>query len=148
MSQSLVKNLVHLIWSTKNRRPFITKKIKPELEKYIAGIYINMDLHVYKIGAAKDHIHSLVDISKNNALKDIVRKVKSNSSSWLKNSKINKFSWQTGYGGFSVSESKRKDVMKYIENQWNHHKKISYKDELKKFLDKHSIDYDVEYLWD
>lgn len=72
MSQSLVKNLVHLIWSTKNRRPFITEKIKPELEKYIAGAYKKMDLHVYKIGAAKDHVHSLVDISKNHALKDIV----------------------------------------------------------------------------
>jgi len=148
MGQSLVKNLVHLIWSTKNRRPFINKKIQPDLEKYMAKIYQKTDSRVYKINTVKDHAHSLVDVSKNYAIKDIVGKIKSNSSTWLKKKNVAKFAWQNGYGGFAVSESNKKAVIKYIQNQEEHHKKVSYKEELKQFLDKHNINYEENYLWD
>ena len=114
----------------------------------MAKIYQKTDSRVYKINTIKDHVHSLVDVSKNYAIKDIVGKIKSNSSTWLKKKNVAKFAWQNGYGGFAVSESNKKAVIKYIQNQEEHHKKVSYKEELKQFLDKHNINYEENYLWD
>jgi len=113
MSQSLVKNLLHLVWSTKNRQQFISEGIRGDLEKYIGGIFRNLNTTPIQIGAAPDHIHCLIDLTKNTALKEVLEKVKSSSSKWMKErgTKYQNFYWQNGYAGFSISASHKDAVI-------------------------------------
>jgi len=148
MSQSLVKNLIHLVWSTKNRQQFISKEMKSDLESYVGGIFRNLNTLPIQIGAAPDHIHCLVDLSKNSALKDVMEKVKSSSSKWMKEQGYQNFYWQNGYAGFSISVSHKDAVIEYIQNQWEHHQKYTFKEELLRLLEKYNLPYDKRYLWD
>lgn len=107
MSQSLVKNLIHLVYSTKNREPWIIKEHREELYKYQAGIFKAWDSPALIIGGIDDHVHALFSLSKNFALKKIVEEVKKGSSKWMKNNGPHntRFHWQAGYAAFSVSQS-------------------------------------------
>lgn len=150
MSQSLVKNLLHLVWSTKNRQQFISEGIRGDLEKYIGGIFRNLNTTPIQIGAAPDHIHCLVDLTKNTALKEVLEKVKSSSSKWMKElgTKYQNFYWQNGYAGFSISASHKDAVIEYIRGQWEHHRRYSFQEELLRLLEKYNLPYDERYLWD
>ena len=101
------------------------------------------------IGGTANHIHLLAIIHQAISISDMLRKIKAGSSLWInKNNKLNsKFSWQEGYGSFTVSESSKKEVIKYIKNQKKHHEKIGFKEELLQFLQKHNIKYDEKYIW-
>ena len=104
---------------------------------------------MYAIGGTENHIHILCDISKNLSISEVIRKIKTGTSNWIKKSKNqDDFFWQHGYGVFSVSISAKTAVVAYIKNQIHHHQKMSYEDELKSFLHKHEINYDEQYLWD
>ena len=150
MSQSLVKNLIHLVYSTKHREPWIPKEFKEGLYAYQAGIFKQWDSPAIIIGGVEDHVHALLSLSKNHPLKKIVEEVKKGSSKWMKiDGPRNKdFYWQNGYAAFSVSESNAPEVKNYIQNQEEHHRKMTFQDELRKLLDRHHIDYDERYLWD
>jgi len=149
MPQSLAKVYVHIIFSTKNRIPFIKGKIKNELYAYITGILINMKSDVVKINGTEDHLHILCTLPRTISIAKLLEETKKSSSKWIKTKgkKWIKFAWQDGYGVFSISNSTLQEVVKYIDNQEEHHNKLSFQDELKKFLEDYGIGYDERYLW-
>ncbi|WP_299252245.1 IS200/IS605 family transposase [uncultured Cytophaga sp.] len=148
MGQSLSQIYVHLIFGTKNRHPFITEEIEPSLRKYITGILKNLDSPVIKINSMPDHIHILFRFSKKYTLIKIIEEVKKYSSKWMKSNGINGFTWQIGYGAFSVSSSKIDIVTSYIINQKEHHKNVSFQNEIENFMKEYQIsEYDSEYFW-
>jgi len=148
MGQSLSQLYVHLTFGTKFREPYITKEIEKELQAYIIGILRNMESPSLKINSMPDHIHILFRLSKNYALAKVVEEVKKSSSKWMKQKGIEEFSWQIGYGAFSVSSRGVKAVEKYIEFQKEHHKLNTYKSELEFYIKECDvIEYDEKYFW-
>lgn len=150
MAQSLSKLYVHIVFHTKHNQPLIGPEIEKELYAFIGGIIKKNESIPIKIGGTEDHIHILASMSKNIALAKFVEEIKRNSSRWIKtkDAKFQSFSWQGGYGGFSVSQSVLERVKNYIENQKEHHKKISPQDEYVKFLSEYKVDFDEKYLWE
>ena len=150
MPQSLVKNYLHITFSTKNRSPFIDNEVKDELFNYLGGICKNMECNPVQVGGVEDHIHILCLLSRKIALMKLIEELKSHSSKWIKTkgSKYQKFYWQKGYGSFSVNPSEIETVVNYIQNQNEHHKKKTYKDEYLAFLKKYHVEYDERYVWD
>lgn len=150
MSQSLVKNLVHLVYSTKQREPWIPKEHRDALFAYQAGIFKEWESPALVIGGVEDHVHALFSLSKNHPLKKIVEEVKKGSSKWMKSDgpRIAQFSWQAGYAGFSVSQSSVETVQRYIEGQDEHHRKMAFQDELRALFKRHKIEFDERYVWD
>lgn len=148
MPQSLSKVYLHCVFSTKNRIPLITNEIRPDLHAYIIGILSNIGSYVNEIYANPEHIHILCSLPRTITIADLISTIKTSSSKWLKKKGIKKFSWQDGYGSFSVSASKIQVVERYLLNQNQHHKSISFKDELRRFFREYDIDYDEKYVWD
>jgi len=150
MSQSLVKNLVHLVYSTKHREPLIPKEHQAALFAYKAGIFKQWESPALVIGGMEDHVHALFALSKNHPLKRIVEEVKKGSSKWMKSDgpRVQQFSWQAGYAGFSVSQSNVAPVQRYIEGQEKHHRKMSFQDELRALFKRHGVEFDERYVWD
>jgi REP-associated tyrosine transposase len=112
MPQSLAKNTVHLIFSTKERRPWLKEALRPRMFAYLAGIFQEWDSTAMVIGGYEDHVHALFLLSKNHPLKKVVEEAKKGSSKWVKtlDGKLVQFAWQNGYGAFSVSESNVPEV--------------------------------------
>lgn len=150
MPQSLAKNLIHLVFSTKNRVPQLTENIRPNLHAYITTVFKNIECPVIIIDSVEDHLHVLFHLHRTVALAKAVEEIKKSSSKWLKTQSgdLTDFAWQAGYGAFSVSESVVPAVKKYILPQAEHHRKLSFQDELRGILTKHGLDYDERYLWD
>lgn len=148
MSQSLAKNYIHLIFATKYRENIIKQTDLSELYAYITGILNHIDCPMICIGGTTNHVHVLCVLNKNMALSKMVEEVKRSSSKWIKSkdSFYRQFGWQNGYGAFSVSQSKVEIVVKYIQNQEEHHKKMQFVDELKMFLREYGVEYKEEYL--
>ena len=150
MPQSLVKNYIHLVFSTKNRQPFIDKTIQSEFYAYIGGICKSYECYPHAIGGIEDHIHILCTLSKKLPLYKLLEVVKSNSSRWIKTKgeAYENFYWHGGYGAFSINPSEISIVKKYIDNQEERHKKISFQDEFRAFLKKYDVEYNEKYVWD
>ncbi len=151
MPQSLVKNLIHLVYSTKHRTPWIPENIQQSLFSYQAGIYKEWESPAIAIGGVEDHVHALIALSKNYALKKIVEEVKKGSSKWMKTpaGTGNKdFHWQSGYSAFSVSHSNVEKVQRYIQNQKEHHRQKTFQEELREFFERQGIPYEENYVWD
>jgi len=150
MPQSLAYNYSHITFSTKDRYPFIDNIIKEELFSYLAGTCKNLDCHPVIVGGCKDHVHILCILSRKIALMKLLEEIKSHSSSWIKTkgSSYQKFYWQKGYGSFSINPSEIDVVKKYIQNQEQHHKTKTFKEEYLAFLNKYKIEYNEKYLWD
>lgn len=150
MPQSLVKNYVHIVFSTKHRQPLITPSVESELHAYLGGICKNLDCYPIKIGGYTDHIHVLCSLSKKIALMKFMEEMKAHSSKWIKTKgeDFRGFYWQNGYGAFSVNPSEIDRVVSYIENQHMHHEKKSFQDEYRLFLTEYQIEYDERYVWD
>ena len=150
MPQSLVKNYVHLVWSTKNRVPLIDKKIKEELYAYMAGISNKLESKVIQIGGIEDHVHILCKLSRKIAMMKLVEEIKSHSSKWIKSKGVSyqNFYWQNGYGGFSVNPKEIDIVINYIKNQEEHHKKRTFQEEYRMFLNQYKMEFDERYVWD
>ena len=150
MPQSLSNILVHVVFSTKNRENLLIESITSELYKYLAQICKNNNSPIKQIGGINNHIHMLLDLSRSISISKLISEIKSNSTRWLKTkgSHLKNFSWQNGYGVFSIGESGLLNCQHYIKNQKEHHKKISFEEELKLFLKKYSVNYDERYLFD
>jgi REP element-mobilizing transposase RayT len=150
MAQSLVKNLIHLVYSTKNRQPLIAREHQDRLFAYQAGIFQHWDSPALVIGGMEDHVHALFSLSKNHPLIKIVEEVKKGSSKWAKTDgpTNSEFFWQAGYGAFSVSQSNVEEVQRYLENQEEHHRKMTFQDELRALLRRHGLAVDERYVWD
>ena len=150
MSQSLVKNMIHLVFSTKHRAPMIPVEIQPKLWAFQAGVFNNWNSPSIAIGGVDDHIHALFLLSKTHELCKIVEEVKKASSKWMKNEGTgqNDFFWQAGYAAFSVSQSSISSVKEYIGNQAEPHRQRTFQEELRVLLKRHEIDFDERYMWD
>ena len=151
MPQSLAQVYLHIVFSTKNRVPFLKdKKLQEETHAYLSGICKNLDSPSLLIGGTTDHIHILCSFSRKNTISDLLRELKRDSSKWIK-TKIpspSKFYWQQGYGAFSIGPSHIGPLKKYIDNQEEHHRKETFQDEFRRLLRKYRIDYDERYVWD
>jgi REP element-mobilizing transposase RayT len=151
MAQSLARLWTHLVFSTKDRFPFLTDKIlRHEMHAYLAEMLRKHDCETLIVGGVEDHTHSLFALSRCHAIATIVKEIKRTSSGWIKEAspKLSKFYWQNGYAAFSVSQSNLDNVIRYIENQEEHHKRITFQDEYRAFLNAYKIDFDERYVWD
>jgi REP element-mobilizing transposase RayT len=149
MSQSLSDVVLHIVFSTKERHPWIQATIEDELYRYICGVGRNMNCPIIKINGIEDHIHILVQLGRTVSISKLVSEVKSSSSQWIKTKgdQYTNFAWQGGYGAFSVSRPSIEGAIKYLSLQKEHHKKVSYKEELLAMLQRAQISYDERYLW-
>lgn len=149
MGQSLTKNYIHIVFSTKYRRHLIDEQIETDLHKYITGICNQLECYPIRVGGYTDHIHILCVLSKKIALMKLVQTIKANSSKYVKKKglKYKDFSWQDGYGAFSVKPTDVDIVARYIANQKEHHEKKKFKEEYRTFLKKYKVEYDEEYVW-
>lgn len=148
MGSTLCCNLLHIIYSTKDREPLILPEFAPRLYAYIGGIAKHRDSALIASGGIEDHVHLLVNLHQSHALADFVRDLKSNSSRWMhEDIGMSRFGWQTGYAAFSVSKSNVESVKHYIDRQREHHAGKSFEEELIEFLQKHEVDYDPRYIF-
>jgi putative transposase len=150
MGQSLVKNYIQIVFSTKHRQPLIQAPYEEELHGYLGGICKNLECQPIKIGGYTDHVHILCMLSKKIALMKLVEEVKSHSSKWVKtlDASLKNFYWQDGYGAFSVNPSEVGTVIDYIGNQHAHHSITSFQDEYRGLLKLYDMPYDERYVWD
>ena len=151
MAQSLSNILVHIVFSTKKRCPFLSDyKIRNEMYSYLGGTINSLDCSVILVGGSVDHIHILCKLSRNNSVAKIIGDIKRSSSKWIKtkSNTLTKFEWQNGYGVFSIGKSELKRIKKYILEQEEHHKKRTFQDEFRLFLKSYGIIYDERYLWE
>jgi len=139
--------VVHVVFSTKDRRPLITGTTGEMLFSYMGGVVKGVGGSIITIGGMPDHVHLLTRVPTNLTVADAVRTVKANSSKWINERFSNtKFGWQRGYGAFSVSHSDMPRVIDYIRNQYRHHRVRSFKEELELLLTRHEIDFDRRHL--
>jgi putative transposase len=150
MGQSLVKNYVHVVFSTKHRIPVIHPPYNSELYSYLGGICNNLESQVIRIGGYTDHVHILCMLSKKIALSKLLEELKSSSSKWMKKKDpiLTNFYWQDGYGAFSVNPAEVDIVIAYIDNQYEHHRKRTFQQEFRAVLKKYKVEYDERYVWD
>ncbi len=151
MSQSLTGIYIHATFGTKARKNYINEKIAPELHAYMAGIFKELDNPAVIINSIPYHVHGLFRFSKNLTIATIMEKVKKSSSIWMKQQPMGEkqFYWQKGYGAFSVSGSHIDVVTRYIANQKEHHKKLTYKEEIEKLMKKYNVqEFNPDYYWD
>lgn len=150
MANTYSQIYIQIVFAVGGRLNLIEKEWKNELYKYITGIVKNNNQKLLAVGGVKNHIHILIGLKPNIALSDLVRDIKANSSRFVNEKKLvrGKFAWQEGFGAFSYSHSQLNDVVRYIQNQEEHHKTNNFKDEYLKFLKRYEIDFDEKYLFD
>lgn len=150
MPQSLAQILVHLVFSTKNREPLLADDIRDELHAYIGGTVAHHKGTLLKSGSVSDHIHLLIAHPRTCAPSELVQEIKTGSSKWLKTkaAPYAEFHWQAGYGIFSISPTHRPALERYIANQAEHHRIVTFQDEYRRLLAKYDIPFDERYVWD
>jgi len=150
MANTYTQIYLHIVFSVKGRQCLIQNNWMEKLHKYICGIVNGNEQKVYAIGGIEDHIHLLVSIKPNIAVSDLVRDIKTNSSKWVNENGFvkGKFQWQEGFGAFSYAQSQLDTVIAYINNQEQHHRKKSFRDEYLELLQKFNIGYDEKYLFE
>lgn len=138
----------HLVFSTKNREPWLTKGVSDELHPYLGGCLRSLNAFPTEVGGVEDHVHVLFGLPATVALADLVMDLKRHSSLWLKKEQsLESFAWQEGYGAFTVSASAVERVRSYIRNQEEHHRTTTFQEEYLLFLEKAGVEYKPEYLW-
>jgi REP element-mobilizing transposase RayT len=139
---------IHIVFSVKNREGLIPSSIKEELYKYISGIIKNKGQKLLAINGMSDHIHLLISMNTRLSVSELVREIKKHATGFINDKKIldGKFYWQEGYGAFSYSNSEIPAVIQYIQNQEEHHKKRTFREEYVKLLEEFQIEYDDKYL--
>ena len=151
MAQSLSRLWTHVVFSTKNRFPFLSDKaIRTDMHEFLATMLRTQDCETLIVNGVEDHVHALFALSRTHAIASVVKEIKRTSSGWIKevSPKLAKFHWQGGYGAFSVSQSNLEEVIRYIENQEEHHKRVTFQDEFRALLKAYDIEYDERYVWD
>ncbi len=147
MSHTYTNLLTHVVFSTKERLPLITNEIKPELFAYIGGLIKELKGKPIIINGIIDHIHLLVSLPLTVDVSEAMRFIKANSSKWVSQKFGKPFEWQKGYGAFSISRSNVDAVVKYIQNQEQHHRKFDFRTEFVELLYKSGVEFDEEFLW-
>ena len=151
MSQSLARVVLHVVFSTKNRSPFFRdSNLRTKLYAYMAGVLQNIQCDAILINGVEDHVHILCNLARTTTIAGLLEEIKKATSKWMKNQGPNysDFSWQGGYGTFSVSQSRIEAVKEYIAKQEEHHRKESFQDELRALCRKHGVAFDERFVWD
>ncbi|HJT34957.1 MAG TPA: transposase [Pirellulales bacterium] len=151
MPQSLSDVLLHVVFSTKNRVPFLkSPELREHLNGFMVGTLKKIECPSLITRCVDDHIHTLCQLSRTMSVADLVKQMKVTSSAWVKEQdpRLADFYWQAGYGAFSVSHSNRDQVKLYIANQEEHHRTRTYQEEFRLLLERHGIEYDERYVWD
>lgn len=150
MSQSLSQVLVHVVFSTRERKRFLGGAVAGEVHSYLAGACRALGSEAYRVGGVEDHVHIACTLPRTLSVSELVRDIKSASSKWIKSryETLQGFAWQGGYAAFSFSRSQLDEVVRYIENQEEHHRRVSFQDEVRAFLRRYEVDYDERYLWE
>ena len=150
MAHSYVSQLLHCVFSTKERRRIITPDLQLRLLPYMGGIARENKFRLLHAGGVDDHVHLLLSLSKTISISKGIQLIKGGSSKWVHDTfpEHRMFEWQEGYGAFSISVSEKQRTIRYIDNQPDHHKKVDFKSEYLSFLDAHDIEYDIRYVFD
>jgi putative transposase len=151
MSQSLSAVYLHTVFSTKGRTRFLRDpSLRGEMHAMLGAISRRLECPSIIAGGTDDHVHHLIRLSKIIAPAEWIQEIKRSSSIWIKQRepRLRRFSWQAGYGMFSVSAGDLDGVRKYIASQEEHHRKITFQDELRMLLREHGLEWDERYVWD
>jgi putative transposase len=148
MPQSLSFVLVHIVFSTKGRRPILNESVRPELHAYLATVARGFACDCFRVGGVADHVHLAVHLHATKCVAELVKELKTSSSMWLKRQGVVNFAWQRGYAVFSVSPADNGALMQYIETQEAHHRKRDYQAEMRAFFEKYHVPFDERYVWD
>ena len=150
MPQSLSLVIIHLIFSTKDRRGFLGSDFRSRMHAYLASVSRKLKCECLRVGGTADHVHLAIRLSRTITIAKLVEQLKTSSSVWAKEQSPDQraFAWQRGYGCFSVSPRDSEELVAYVDNQEEHHKKRSFQEEFRMFLDKYGVNYDEAYLWD
>ncbi len=150
MPRSLSLVIVHIIYSTKDRFACLDASTRPHLYAYLATVTRNSKCEAYRVGGTADHVHLAVRLSRTITIAGLVEELKTSSSKWLKMQRpeLRRFSWQRGYGAFSVGQNELEDLTTYVSNQEEHHKVRTFQEEYLALLKKYNVHYDERYVWD
>lgn len=150
MAQSLSNVSLHVVFSTKQRRPWLETYVDEELHKYLATICKTLGCPSHAVGGADDHVHVACSLSRTVTISKLVQELKQDSSKWIKTKgeRLADFAWQNGYGAFSVGQSQLPDLRNYIANQREHHRRVSFQDEYRRICEKYGVTIDERYVWD
>lgn len=150
MPQSLSKVIIHIIFRTKDRQPWLDRDIRPRMHAYVATVGRDLNGEVLRVGGVADHLHIVATLPRTLSQAEMVETMKKTSSKWIKelDSKYSQFYWQRGYGAFSVSPSQLDAVVQYVENQEEHHRTRTFQEEYREVLRKYGVEFDERYVWD
>jgi len=148
--QSLSKIILHVIFSTKNREPWLDSDVRPRMHAYLATICRDLGAELVNVGGVADHVHIVTTLPRTLSQADLIERIKKASSKWIKtlDARYRGFFWQRGYGAFSVSPSQLEAVLEYIRAQQEHHRTRTFQEEYRELLRKHGVDFDERYVWD
>lgn len=149
MPQSLANLLVHLVFSTKNRTPYLQDDLANVMHAYLGAVLRDLECPALSINGMSDHVHILFNLSRTESVAGVVKRIKSSSSAWIKKKSVqlDAFQWQSGYGAFSIGQSQLDDLRSYIERQQEHHKTRTFEDEFRAILTKYGLEWDERYVW-
>ena len=151
MPQSLAQIYLHLVFSAKERRPFLEDvSIRNEMHHYLGGICNNLGCPILRVGGTADHVHLLLRFGRTLTVADLIQELKRESSKWVKtkHAALGDFHWQNGYGAFSVSPGHVEALRAYIASQEEHHRTVSFQEEYRRLLAKYGLEWDERYVWD
>ena len=150
MPQSLSFLLVHIIFSTKDRRPWLNDSIRSELHAYMSSVAGSGDNYCFRVGGVEDHVHSAVLLGRSATVAKLVESLKTSTSKWIKTkgSEFARFRWQRGYAAFSVGPTDREALLTYIDAQASHHSRRDYQAELRALFTRYGVAFDERFVWD
>src|ERR1051326_6759694 len=150
MPQSLSQVILHIVFSTKDRRPFLDPSIRPRMHAYLATVCRDCGCEAYRVGGVADHVHIAARMGRTISQADLLEKIKKTSSAWIKTQgkQFQSFFWQSGYGSFSIGQSQLDDLIRYVNNQETHHRTKTFQEEYRELLLKYNVEFDERYVWD
>ncbi len=150
MAQSLSKVLLHIIFSTKNREPWLDSNVRPRMHAYLATICRDAGADFVRVGGVSDHVHIVTTLARTLSQAQLIEEIKKASSKWVKalDARYRGFFWQRGYAAFSVSPSQLDSVLEYVNKQQEHHRTRTFQEEYRELLRKHGVDFDERFVWD
>jgi REP element-mobilizing transposase RayT len=150
MPQSLTKVILHIIFSTKNREPWLESNVRSRIHAYLATVCRDLGAEFTHVGGVADHVHVVTTLPRTLSQAELIEQIKKTSSKWIKTLDVqyHGFFWQRGYGAFSVSPSQLDAVLNYVTAQQEHHRTRTFQEEYRELLRKHGVDFDERYIWD
>ena len=150
MPQSLSQVILHVVFSTKDRRPWLDPAIRPRMHAHLATLCRDCDCPAYRVGGAADHVHIATRLARTLSQAGLLEKIKKTSSAWIKaqGEQYGSFFWQGGYGDFSIGWSQLEELVGYIDRQEQHHRTQTFQEEYRNLLQKYRVEFDERYVWD